>query len=117
MSGRSDIRTLGRPDARASGHPDGRSDAFLPLIFNFCVRRGGGGRAGRSPEPPAANPDAAQPWRRGPRRDERKNCEKRRIRKNLRQIYSEKALPKVIKFVSNLSMRAAAIPLTEPPYT
>ena len=70
------MRTLGRPDARTLGRPDargrtdvrtpGRSDAFLPLIFNFCVRRGGGPKPGRAvtsraaPAPAATNAKIAK---------------------------------------------------------
>ena len=68
--GRSDVRTLGRSDARTPGPPGvrtpGRSDTFLPLIFNFCVRRGGGPKPGRAvtsraaPAPAATNAKIAK---------------------------------------------------------
>ena len=69
--GRSDVRTLGHPDARTSRRPGvrtpGRSDTCSPLFqFLRSSRRG-----------PEAGPRRHEPGGAGPRRDERKNCEKR----------------------------------------
>ena len=69
-SGRSDVRTLGRPDARTSERPGVRTPSFLFFQFLRSSRRGPD--PGRAVEPAAPRRRGA-----GPRRDERKNCEKR----------------------------------------
>ena len=68
---------LGRPDARASGRLDVRTPA--PLFFQFLRSSRRGPDPGRAVAPAAPRHCGA-----GPRRDERKNCEKRT--KNDRKI-------------------------------
>ena len=103
MFGRPDARTPGRSDARAFGCPgvqtpgrpdvrirtSGRPDARTPTLLFFQFLRS----SRRGPEPGRAVEPAA-PCRRGagPRRDERKNCEKRT--KNERKTNENEILDK-----------------------
>ena len=76
-SGRSDARTSGRSDVRTPGRPDARTFGRLPSPhFQFLPssRRG-----------PKAGPRRHEPGGAGPRRDERKNCEKQTKNERVRQ--------------------------------
>ena len=102
-SGRSDVRTLGRPDARTSERPGVRTPSFLFFQFLRSSRRGPD--PGRAVEPAAPRRRGA-----GPRRDERKNCEKRTKTKNLFTIYSERPLNLQCRYKIEMAI-SAEIPI------
>ena len=92
------VQTPGRPDVRirTSGRPDARTPTFLFFQFLRSSRRGR--EPGRAVEPAAPRRRGA-----GPRRDERKNCEKRTKNKRKRT--------KTRFWISNIKMTSLPVTL------